>query len=258
MDETENNKKLESKEEESYVDVDWEDRSKRLKEKLKTMAHLRTKLWTRQGYHVVKSKKECRPNGREAPDLSDTGILLCGSSGDICIPDSSSSLGGVCALIRGGEEDEDETVLHEYDERKLSSRSENFSMLKPLAAKGGSKVMNILESGRDGYSSQIGEECDPGTNEGYVEVGAANPCMSSGHVCVRDANSKLGGTCVDIGLDGNLLAGSQESNLVRCTKSDGTRTRKCAGQGACEGTDPNKIKCGSCVSFISIYSLPYT
>ena len=58
------------------------------------------KLWTRGG-HVVKSKKECRPHGPEAEDKkgSDVGILGCGSSGDICIQDSSSSLGGVCAAV---------------------------------------------------------------------------------------------------------------------------------------------------------------
>jgi hypothetical protein len=136
-------------------------------------------------------------------------------------------------------------------------------MLKPLTANGKSKANDILESARDGYSSQIGEECDPGTNEGYIEVGAANPCMSSGHVCVRDANSTLGGTCLDIGLDGNLLAVSEGTELgVACQKSDGTSGTKCSGATACQGTAQlvinSKIKCGSCVSSISIYYLPNT
>lgn len=113
--EMETNKEVETKKEEVKVqDYGWNDRSKRLREKLKVMADLRMKLWTREGYHLVKSKKECSPHGGVAEyknDSMDIGILGCGSSGDICIQDSSSSLGGICALVAGGEGDEDGTVI---------------------------------------------------------------------------------------------------------------------------------------------------
>lgn len=259
--EMETNKEVETKKEEVKVqDYGWNDRSKRLREKLKVMADLRMKLWTREGYHLVKSKKECSPHGGVAEyknDSMDIGILGCGSSGDICIQDLSSSLGGICALVAGGEGDEDGTVIREYGDQKLSSRPGNMSsMLKPLTANGQLKAKSIFESALDGYTSLIGEDCDPGTNEGYIEVGSSNPCTKSGHVCVNDATSKLGGTCVDIGHDGHFLTIESEwkSDGVGCSLN-GKPGVKCNGENACLGSDKSKIACGSCVS--SFHYSPY-
>jgi hypothetical protein len=245
-------KTYEAKEEEPKEEIDWEERSKRLKEKLNMMSNLRTKLWSRGG-HVVKSKKECRPHGFEVEDKkdSDLGLLGCGSFGDICIQDSSSSLGGVCAhafISDGGYGDE--TKRYEHEAGVVSSQYAEDSMLMPLpepAAK------SILQSAKDGGA--IGEECVPGTNEGYVEVGGSNPCENSDHACLNDASSSLGGHCVFVGL-GEQESGTLNLNSKKqeCTFEDGTSGTKCgvAVGGGCNGLSfqfiRDNIGCGSCVS----------
>jgi hypothetical protein len=156
-------KAYEAKEEEPKEEIDWDERSKRLKEKLNRMADLRMKLHTRGG-HVVKSTKECRPHGPEAEDKkgSDVGLLGCRSFGDICIKDSSSTLGGVCAqafISEGGYGDE--TLRYEHEEEWVSSQYKKGSILKPLPK---SIAKSILQSAKD--EGTIGEECVPGTSEG--------------------------------------------------------------------------------------------
>lgn len=245
-------KVLKVKEETPTEEIDWEERSTRLREKLAAMADLRMKLWTRGG-HVVKSKKECRPHGPAAEDKkgSDIGILGCGSSGDICIQDSSSSLGGVCAAVvldEGGYGNT--TVRFDQEGGVVPRRPKKFSMLKPLSGGVKSKVKNILESVKDGGAT--GEECDPGTNEGYLEVGDSNPCKNSGHVCVKDAASTLGGTCVDVGHENAQFFSLIPPKKKPCQFSNGTWSFKCAALNACAGfneaTIDQFVGCGSCVS----------
>jgi hypothetical protein len=242
-------------EEEPKEEIDWEGRSRRLKEKLNKMSDLRMKLWTRGG-HVLKSKKECRPHGPEAEDKkgSDVGLLGCGSSGDICIKDSSSSLGGVCAhavISEGGYGDE--TKRYEQEERAITSQYAEASMLMPLPE---SAVNGILQSAKN--AGAIGEECVPGTNEGYVEVGVFNPCKNSDHVCLKDVSSSLGGNCVDVGRDEEqvLWGSNHNKNKQWCQFEDGTSGSKCDSGSrmfsACNGLSSdfirNNIGCGSCVS----------
>jgi hypothetical protein len=234
-------KAYEVREEEPKEEIDWDERSKRLKEKLNRMADLRTKLQTRGGY-VVKSTKECRPHGPKAEDKkgSDVGLLGCGSSGNICIQDSSSSLGGVCAqavISEGGYGDE--TLRYEHEEGMV---------LKPVPE---SMAQSILQSAKDGGT--IGEECVPGINEGYVEIGGSNPCKNSDHVCLNDASSSLGGNCVEPVFWGSGLNVKKQT----CTFKDGSSGTKCDtkawGATACIGLSSDFIKnhigCGSCVSW---------
>jgi hypothetical protein len=220
------------------------------------MADLRTKLQTRGGY-VVKSTKECRPHGPEAEDKkgSDVGLLGCRSFGDICIKDSSSTLGGVCAqafISEGGYGDE--TLRYEHEEEWVSSQYKKGSILKPLPK---SIAKSILQSAKD--EGTIGEECVPGTSEGYVEVGGSNSCKNSDHVCVNDVSSSLGGNCVnvDVGSNEELVF---NKNTQKCKFKDGTSGFKCANPNpnrwerdeACGNLSydfiKNNIGCGSCVS----------
>jgi hypothetical protein len=162
----------------------------RLREKLNMIAGLRMEVWTRGGITLSSPRKSVgiMDHGPIAEDKKgpDVGLIGCRSSGDICIHDSLSSLGGVCAkavISEGG--CGDETIRGEHEEGVLSSQYAEASMLMPWPE---STAKSILQSAKN--------EGVPGTNEGYVEVGASNPCKNSDHVRLKDASSSLGGSCV--------------------------------------------------------------
>ena len=81
-------------------------------------------------------------------------------------------------------------------------------------------------------------------------------CVDS-ESCVKDAASSLGGRCVskdDVARSSVLeshrrLAECSETHVqcVECTLSDGiTASKKCDGDEACFGIEPDTVSCGSC------------
>jgi hypothetical protein len=69
-----------------------------------------------------------------------------------------------------------------------------------LTVKDKLKAKHLLEKEKVGAGAGlIGEECIPGTIEGYVDVRVLNPCQYLDHVCVSNPWSSLGGTCIGIG-----------------------------------------------------------
>jgi hypothetical protein len=245
--------KIKKKELKEATRIDYDEKFMRLKEKLKTRLELRKRLWSHEGY-LVKSEMECHPNskGLEGGDiLPDAGILGCGSTDYYCIENPESSLGGTCAQVVKGNTAE-------------TGISEN---LKPLTVKDKMKAKHVLEESKlsSNESAAIGEECIPGTTDGYIDVGLLNPCQYNvHHVCMKDSSSTLGGTCMDIGqdTDGSVsfkreLEAAVVDVPTECNFRNGTAGFRCVGPRACEGLSPtfirNNIGCGSCVSYLFTY-----
>jgi hypothetical protein len=228
-------------------DIDWNDRSIRLKEKLKARSDLRKTMRSRDVL-LVKTKKKCRPTagfdelGKDA--LTDVGIFGCVDS-HICVEDSASILGGLCARVV-----------------EAGSNSTQQLQLQPLTVKDKLKAKLLLDKkkvGAVGPNGVVGEECVPSTSEGFIDVGVLNPCEYSGHVCMKDPSSSLGGTCVGIKVGGSsspdrkLKEGAVVNRrLTACRYQNGTLGRKCSARSACRGLSEafieNHIGCGSCVS----------
>ena len=190
-----------------------------------------------------------RDRGKGA--LTDVGIFGCVDS-DICVKDSASLLGGLCARVaKGGDAD------------AVSSQQQ----LQPLTVRDKLKAKTLLDEHKTrdiGPSGVVGEECVPSTSEEYVDVGVLNPCERSGHVCMKDPSSSLGGTCVGINVGGfyplfrNIEDdGAVGRHLTACVYQNGTLGQKCSARSACRGLSEafieNNIGCGSCVSCISIH-----
>eukprot|EP00956_Cyclotella_meneghiniana_P008961 scaffold12299_cov85-Cyclotella_meneghiniana.AAC.9 len=125
------------------------------------------------------------------------------------------------------------------------------------------KAEHILERSRAGseeYSSLVGGECNPGTNDRFVDVGIFNGC-SNGYFCSKDSSSNLGGTCVNIArgtsdtflIPRDLFEGEKHRHLLTCDYLNGTSGEKCSGFRACGDLSPdfiaNNIGCGSCNAF---------
>ena len=125
------------------------------------------------------------------------------------------------------------------------------------------KAEHILERSRAGseeYSSLVGVECNPGTNDRFVDVGIFNGC-SNGYFCSKDSSSNLGGTCVNIArgtsdtflIPRDLFEGEKHRHLLTCDYLNGTSGEKCSGFRACGDLSPdfiaNNIGCGSCNAF---------
>jgi hypothetical protein len=234
-------------------DNDWNGRSMRLKEKLKAKSDLRQTMWSRD-VRLVKTEKECKPTagfdelGKDA--LTDVGIFGCVDS-DICVLDSASLLGGICARVdKGGD-----------------AGAESYQQIQPLTVSDKLKAKILLDAQKTsetGPGGVVGEECVPSTSEGYVDVGVLNPCKNSGHVCMKDPSSFLGGTCV--GINGGSYSsfrnleqdGVVNRRLTACTYQNGTFGLKCSARSACRGLSEafikNNIGCGSCVSYMLISS----
>jgi hypothetical protein len=226
-------------------DVDWNDTSMRLKEKLKAKSDLRKTMWSRD-LHLVKTEKDCKPTagidelGKGA--LTDVGIFGCVDS-DICVKDSASLLGGLCARVAKG-----------------GGAESSQEQLQPLTVRDKLKAKILLDeqmTSGAGPGGEAGEECVPSTSEGYIDVGVLNPCEYSGHVCMKDPSSSLGGTCIGIGTKvvgffsyDRELKGEKE--LTVCMYQNGTAGVKCSYPRACYGLSQlfidNRIGCGSCVS----------
>jgi hypothetical protein len=229
---------------------------------------IREELWFHQGQgYLVTSEEECTPPGDISPfeegALKDARVISCGGSGQFCIEDTASSLGGVCATVVSGEVEAgkvDNAQATTAAATAATKKLKPLTVMDKLAAKGPLEGKEVLEYETD--LTVVGEECDPGTNPGYVDVGIFNQCHHSDHVCIEDSSSSLGGHCVGIvpGKEDSLWlefdpqdAGGQHRRLTECTYLNGTAGIKCSGHNACVGLSPsfveNNIGCRSCNSF---------
>jgi hypothetical protein len=99
--------------------------------------------------------------------------------------------------------------------------AESTYQVWPLTVKDKLKAKHLLEKEKVGAGAGlIGEECIPGTIEGYVDVRVLNPCQYLDHVCVSNPWSSLGGTCIGIGtkvggfvLSNHVLEEGEESTV---------------------------------------------
>ena len=87
----------------------WDERSRRLRQKIKAKLELKKKLHTGQAY-LATLEEECdpdpMPNAGNLTEILDLGILDC-NDGEYCIRDLSSTTGGICAKLI----DEDSSVV---------------------------------------------------------------------------------------------------------------------------------------------------
>jgi hypothetical protein len=117
------------------------------------------------------------------------------------------------------------------------------------------KLQHLLEENFAGGSV---EECTPQfTNDFIVDAGILSGCKNSSHVCVPDASSSQGGTCLDFKLaasERTKVKGSERHrHLNECTYRNGTAGFKCKASQACGGLTSSfistNIGCGSCNAY---------
>eukprot|EP00956_Cyclotella_meneghiniana_P002835 scaffold3343_cov51-Cyclotella_meneghiniana.AAC.3 len=252
----------------NHVRLKVEQKYLQLREMMKSKSSLKKLML--QGGSVVTTKKECKPTSASP----DTGILNCPIN-QVCIQDSASMLGGVCAKVVHGNaslaqdevgedivamvvEDQDVVVGGNF----VAEAQPGGKALKPFAVKDKLNAERILKGSRAGleeYLPSVSGECSPGTNDGFVDVGILNGC-DVGHVCVRDPHSNIGGTCVNIGgtsdtsrISRGLFGGVKHRHLLTCDYLNGTSGEKCSGMHACGDLSSdfiaNNIGCGSCNAF---------
>ena len=223
--------------------------SRRLRKKIKAKRELRKKLRT-SGAYLTTLEEECDPDpmshaGNLTKNL-DLGILDCGDE-EYCIRDLSSTTGGVCAVVVN----ENSGLVRARGKTKYEDLGDwmvsGGKQLKMLTFRYQNKVQHILEENKVGgagrYSALVEEECHPGTNQGYIDVGV-NGCQNSTHYCIEDSSSSLGGTCVHIDWDVNDSYASSGYEGIPCHFTNGTAGVKCQGYKACDGSNENNIKCG--------------
>ena len=236
----------------------WDERSRHLRKKIKAKLELKKKLRTGQAY-LATLEEECDPEpmpntGSNLKANLDLGILDC-NEGEYCIQDSSSSTGGICAKLVN----EDSSVVRARGKTNYEDIGDwmvaGDKQLKMLTVSHQLRVQQLLKENElkaDQFSSLGGEECFPGTNYGYIDVGA-NGCQNSTHYCVEDPTSNLGGTCVHVDLDVNdSFIGRFRKNYfdqkVSCQYINGTAGFKCTGVKACfqmsDEFKRNNIGCG--------------
>lgn len=123
-------------------------------------------MWSRD-VHLVKTEKEYIPFGSPAYQLgkdetSDLGSLMCQNSSNVCVDDSTSSLGGVCICIR----------IVDFGDKEADVAG-STPRVKMLTVKEKLKAKHLLEAkeGKVGVSGLVGEVCTPSTTEGFVDVG---------------------------------------------------------------------------------------
>ena len=221
----------------------WDERSLRLRQKIKAKIELKKKLRTGRAY-LATLEEECDPdpmlNAGNSNKTLDLGILDC-NDGEYCIKDSSSLAGGICAKVVY----EDSSAVRARGKTKYEDIGDwmvaGGKQLKMLTVPQELKVQHLLEqnkleAGRN--SSLVGEECNPGKNQGFVDVGVKG-CQNSTHYCVEDSTSSLGGTCVYID-----FADNGEGQGTQCHYANGTKGEKCGGNYACESSNQEMIGCG--------------
>jgi hypothetical protein len=109
------------------------------------------------------------------------------------------------------------------------------------------------------------QECTPQSNGDFIVLGAGilSGCENSSHVCVPDASSSQGGTCLDIKVATSDVEGGFKGRdgshryladrLINCVYRNGTAGCKCDEPGACgdlsEAFIQNNIGCGSCRAY---------
>ena len=226
-----------------------DEKSRRLRKKIKAKRELRKKLRS-SGAYLTTLEEECDPDSMpQAGNLTedvDLGILNCGN-GEYCIRDSSSTTGGICAKVVY----ENSGVVRARGKTKYEDIGDwmvaGGKQLKMLTFRYQNKVQHFLEENKVGgagrHSALVKEECHPGTNQGYVDI-SNNGCQISTHYCVEDSSSSLGGTCVHIDWDVNDSFASSDYEGIPCHYTNGTAGEKCKGFEACDGSNKNKIGCG--------------
>ena len=251
-----------------HVRLKVEQKYLQLREMMKSKSSLKKLML--QGGSVVTTKKECKPTSASP----DTGILNCPIN-QVCIQDSASMLGGVCAKVVHGnvslaQGEVGEDIVASGVENPYVVVGGNFvaeaqpggKALKPFAVKDKLNAERILKGSRAGleeYLPSVSGECSPGTNDGFVDVGILNGC-DFGHVCLQDPHSNIGGTCVNIGgtsdtsrISRDLFEGGKHRHLLTCDYLNGTSGEKCSGMLACGDLSSdfiaNNIGCGSCNAF---------
>jgi hypothetical protein len=106
------------------------------------------------------------------------------------------------------------------------------------------------------------QECTPQSNGDFILDGAGilSGCENSSHVCMPDASSSQGGTCLDMKVATSDVGGGFKErggsrryladHLIECVYGNGTAGFKCDEPGACgdlpESFIQNSIGCGSC------------
>ena len=233
----------------------WDERSRRLRQKIKAKLELKKKLRTGQAY-LATLEEECDPDpmpntGSNLKANLDLGILDC-NEGEYCIQDSSSSTGGICAKLVN----EDSSVVRARGKTKYSDIGDwmvaGDKKLKMLTVSHQLKVQHLLKENElkaDQFSSLVGEECYPGTNYGYIDIGA-NRCQNMTHFCIEDSSSSLGGTCAHVDWDVQDFFASSYSRDegITCHYTNGTAGFKCKGLFACgvmtDDFKRNNIGCG--------------
>ena len=235
-----------------HVRLEMEKKFLDLRQTLKARISLK-KLIFHGGYFFA-SEKECKPTSTSA----DTGILDCSLKEEICIQDSASLIGGVCAKIV-----RDDVSLAQLKEMGIEEGNlvVGGKALKPFSMKDKLIAQRILKRSKaslDGYTSTESVECNPGTNDGFVDV--IGNC-DFGRVCVHDPYSNIGGTCVNVGntsktshFSQDLFQGEKHRHLLACTYRNGTSGgEKCSGHHACGGLSAefvaSNIGCGSCNAY---------
>jgi hypothetical protein len=109
------------------------------------------------------------------------------------------------------------------------------------------------------------QECTPQSIGDFILYGAGilSGCENSSHVCVPDASSSQGGTCLDIQVTISDVKGGFKGgdgihryladHSVDCVYRNGTAGFKCDEPGACgdlsEAFIQNNIGCGSCRAY---------
>lgn len=225
----------------------WEQKFLRLKQKLKVKSNLRMKLALREGY-LMKSGDECHPEFGMGEFATDVGILACRNQEQICVPDPLSQHGGICAELVPVRKD-----MITIDQENAIARS--IEQVKPFIVKDKLKAMHLSGGGMEG--------CTP---LHLTDGGSFVTCQSSGHVCVKDSSSSLGGTCVDITPHVHYVGSplphfehGSHRNLNACRYLNGTSGVKCSGPQACYGLSPSFIRsnigCGSCNSYAACMGL---
>jgi hypothetical protein len=133
-----------------------------------------------------------------------------------------------------------------------------IKVLQLLTPKDKSKLQHLLVEKFAGGSV---EECTPQSNGDFivVDAGVLSGCKNSSHVCVPDASSSQGGTCLDFKLAtsdverAKVKGGEGHCHLTECTYRNGTSGVKCQGSQACGGLTASfistNIGCGSCNSY---------
>eukprot|EP00956_Cyclotella_meneghiniana_P000789 scaffold894_cov75-Cyclotella_meneghiniana.AAC.1 len=207
-----------------HVRLKVEQKYLQLREMMKSKSSLKKLML--QGGSVVTTKKECKPTSASP----DTGILSCPIN-QVCIQDSASMLGGVCAkvvhrntslaqdevgediVVSGVVEDPDVVVGGNF----VAEAQPGSKALKTFAVKDKLNAERILKGSKAGleeYLPSVSGECNPGTNDGFVDVGILNGYIGGNNGRIKSEAGLLDGGVFE-NLDGDGVSDSELVDHVR-------------------------------------------